>query len=61
MIEDFVIFNSCLDPCSDEERGSEVDLSHIIDVSTECILEWAQLGHSNETIFPSTFHIPFVY
>ena len=24
-------------------------------------IEWAQLGHLNATIFPSTFHIPFAY
>ena len=26
-----------------------------------CVLEWAKLGHSNETLFPSTFNVPFAY
>ena len=24
-------------------------------------VEWAQIRQSNETLFPSTFHVPFVY
>ena len=30
-------------------------------MATDHLVEWVQFGHLNETLFASTFHVPFAY
>ena len=31
-----------------------------VGLKVRCTVEWAQIGHYSETLFPSIFHVPFV-